>query len=220
MKNNNKKSSKKTGQAQVVTERREFYKDSYKSLSRLAMVSVGCLIGSIGLTTYALNAKHENVYIAASDSGQIVNLVALSAPNMKDANVSDWVANALVDTFNFNFSDIQQSLNSSAQAYFTQEGGEALISALEESGNFDAVINQKLIVTMVTEHTPVVTRKFFDSRAGRYTWHLEVPAIITYRTQTQEYSNEVLLSVAVTRISLREDPKGLGISKIIMENRG
>ncbi|MGD1524374.1 DotI/IcmL family type IV secretion protein [Vibrio owensii] len=218
MKNNNKK-QKKAGQAVVVKERREFYKDSYKALSKLAMVSVGCLVTSIGLTAYSLNAKHENVYIAASDSGQLVKLIPLSSPNMKDANVADWVAKALIDTFNFNFVDIKQSLNTSAQSWFTEEGGQALIKALTESGNFDAVINQKLIVTLNTEHTPVITRKFFNQRTRRYTWHLEVPALISYRTQSKEFSKRVLFKVAVSRISLREDPNGLGISKIIMENR-
>lgn len=217
--NKNNKKQRKKGQAVVVSERREFYKDSYKALSKLAMVSVGCLITSIGLTAYALNAKHENVYIAATNSGQMVKLVPLSSPNMKDANVSDWVAKALIDTFNFNFVDIKQSLNASAQSWFTEDGGQALIKALSESGNFDAVIHQKLIVTLTTEHTPVITKKFYNQRTRKFTWHLEVPALISYRTQSKEFSKKVLFKVAVSRISLREDPNGLGISKIIMENR-
>lgn len=225
MKNNNNKGVKKAkpsakkGQAVLVNERREFYKDSYKALSRLAMVSVGCLVASIGLTAFAINAKNDTKYIASTNEGQIVNLIALSAPNMKDANVAAWVSKALIDTFNFNFVDIQNSLNTSAQTWFTNDGGRALIEALQDSGNFDAVINQKLIVTLTTDHTPIITKKFFNTTTQRYTWHLEVPAMISYRTQSKEFSRRVLFKVAVSRISLREDPNGLGISKIIMENQ-
>ncbi|MFS1426451.1 DotI/IcmL family type IV secretion protein [Vibrio splendidus] len=213
-----KKSSNNQSKQVPIVERREFYKEARGSLVKLAATSVVCLVATVGLTFYNYTQASKNVYFASTDDGRLVNMIALSTPNQKDANVTAWVQEAIVDTFDMNFHNMKSSINSSSMKWFTSAGGEALISSLESEGYFETIIKNKLVVSFAPLNTPVITKKFLSS-AGKYTWHAQLEGILTYRTQSKVYTDKVIFTLEVQRVSLREDPKGMGISKIILRKK-
>lgn len=217
----NKKGAKAASKAvkQVpVVERREFYKEAKGSLVKLAATSVVCLVATLGLTFYNYTQASKNVYFASTDDGRLVKMVALSTPNQKDANVTAWVQEAIIDTFDVNFHNMKRAINNASMKWFTASGGEALISSLESEGYFETIIRNKLVVSFAPLNTPVITKKFL-SDAGKYTWHVQLDGTLTYRTQSKVYTDEVIFTLEVQRVSLREDPKGMGISKIILRKK-
>ncbi|MDW1582283.1 DotI/IcmL/TraM family protein [Vibrio sp. 947] len=218
MNNKTPKKSKPVKQV-AVAERREFYKDAHASLVKLAVTSVVCLVVSVGLAIYSHSSTTKNVYFAATNDGRMVKMVALNTPNQKDANVSAWVQEAIIETFDMNFHNMKSQIAKSSMKWFTQSGGEALVQSLDSEGYFDTIIRNKLIVAFAPTHTPVITKKFYNSSTGKYTWHLQMEGLLTYRTQTKVYSDTVVFAIEVERISLREDPKGMGISKIILRKK-
>lgn len=202
-----------------VQHRNDFYRHGDKKLFIAASVSVlGMIIQSMIAYT-AFTAKSERTYFATDKNGSLVTLYALGQPNQKDSVVSQWVANALVDTFSFNFTDYQTRLNESTLNWFTKEGGEGLLGALDSVGVIKAIVERKMILSLALEHTPVLIKQGPDPVTGVWTWTFQMKGIMTYRTQSQESSDAVTFMVQVDRRSVMDNADGLGITKVIMQRR-
>lgn len=209
--------SKSSGVAVDINSRREFYKDQASKMTKIAAVGVGCMIVSVGSVFYAITTESKNVYFALKKDKTLIDLIALSKPNHKDAAVANWLSNALVDTFDFSYFNMKKHLNTSTMRYYTDNGRKELLSALKKSGNFDAVISKKLIVGLSVDAVPLVAKKGNVSFTQNYLWKLEVPATLTFRTESQVFTNKVLFTITVARKSLLENSEGLGIARMVME---
>lgn len=200
-----------------ITARRDFYKDQASKMTKLA---VGSLVG-VGLSLagvfYSINKEADSVYFAVDENKALTELIALSQPNQKDAVVSNWLSRALVDTFDFNYSNMRNRLNESTMEWFTDSGRKELLNALVQSGHFKTIDTKKLIVSLAVDHVPLVVKKGNVSFTNAYLWKLEVPATITYRTESSVFSSNVLFTVTVSRRSLMQNAEGLGIARIVME---
>lgn len=224
-KNKNKDKKTSSGSSSIksglglVVERKEFYKDMNSNMWKIAATGVFSLVASIALSFFVLAKKENNVYFATDENGSLINMIALSEPNHKDATISNWLTRALVDTFDFNYHNLEFRINESSMKWFTSEGTSELIKSMQENGNFDVIRDRKMIVNLETEQSPIVVKKGRPDWSNQYLWKLEVPAKITYRTEASVYSNNVDITAIVSRRSLLEDPSGLGISSIIMTVR-
>lgn len=202
-----------------VQHRNDFYKQGDKKLFIAAGISIiGMAIQSI-VAMSVFTAKNERVYIATDKSGSLIELITLGTPNQKDSVVAQWVQNALVDTFSFNFTDYQRRLNDATMEWFTKEGGDGLVAALRSSGTIQSVIDRKMILSMTLDHTPILIQHGPLPNSGIYSWTLQANATMTYRTQSQEFSQPVKFQVQVDRRSVMDNAEGLGISKVIMQRR-
>ncbi len=208
---------KKVKKSIPVIERREFYKEAKNKLVILAGFSTLTLLSSAGVSYYAHQENIKNIYFSIKDDGTVVEMIPFSEPNLKDSVVTSWVQKALIETFDFNFHNMKQSLSESSMSWFTSSGGSKLIKALQEEGHFDAVLNRKLILTYTPKHAPIVVKKYLNQRTGKYTWELQAQGSMTYINQKgKRYTDNTIFNVVVERVSLRQDPTGIGISKIIM----
>lgn len=205
-----------TGQGlDAVVERREFYKDMYSKQWKVAIAGVVSLIASIMVLTASLMKEETNKYFAVDSNFQMIQLIALDQPNVKNSVVANWLTRSLVDTFDFNYHNIKQHLNETSMKWFTKEGANALITALDTSGNFDVILERKLLVSLAITDVPVVVKEGVLNNIKL--WKLQVPATITYRNESSVSSNNVVFTVTISRVSLLSDPVGLGIAKIVME---
>lgn len=200
----------------LVMERLSFYDDMKAKSWKVAAVGVASLAISISMSFFVLTKKENNVYFAINNDGSIVELTPLFSPNVSDATVANWFTRALVDTFDFNYYNLKHRMNESAIKWFTPEGRRELIRTMDENGNFEVIADRKMIVSLDTSNTPIVIQSGRPSWSNSYLWKLQVPAKITYRTETSVYSNNVIVTAVVSRRSLLEDPAGLGISSIII----
>lgn len=217
MTNNNQKTNKQSEDSglSTVVERREFYKDMYSKTWKMALTGVITLGLSVGTAVYSVNKEADNKYFAVDQNLNMIKLIALDQPNASNTVVGNWLTKALVDTFDFNYFNMKKQLNDASVKYFTAEGSAELIRALDESGNFNIILDNKLIVNLTVTHNPVIIKEGVIE--GYKLWKLQVPATITYRNETSVSSNKVIFTVTVSRVSLLTDPVGLGIAKIIME---
>lgn len=196
--------------------RNEFYKDGYKRMFVIAVLSSLCLVCSVALVFYAAQKTEKNVYFATDSNGSLIKLVALSEPNHNDAVVADWLNRALIDTFDFHYGNLEKKLNEAALKWFTPNGATELVNALDDSNNFESIRERNMFVSLALQHTPIVVKRGKPEFSRYFLWKLQVEGIMTYRTVTEEFSNPVLFTVVVSRRSMLEDPTGLGIAKIIM----
>lgn len=201
-----------------VSHRNNFYKHGTKRIYIAAIVAIAGLGLQALVAASVFTAKSERVYFATDSNGSLIQLIPLGQPNQKDIVVAQWAQRALVETFSFNFTDYKHRLNNATMTYFTKEGGDALLNALDSVGVIDAISDRKLILSMTLDHTPVLM-KSGPLRNGVYSWTFQASAIMTYRTQSQEHTNPVKFMIQVDRRSVMENADGLGISRIIMQRR-
>jgi hypothetical protein len=203
-----------------VQSRVGYYGEGLSKIQKLAYVGIGCFFISAILVFLSIKTESKNVYFAIDEQRTLIKLIPLSEPNLKDAAISDWASRALVDTFDFSYFNMKSHLNEATMEWFTDHGRQELLDSLAKTGNFDAVSKSKLIVGLTVDNTPLVAKKGVASFNNTYMWKLEVPATISYRTESTVYSNKVLFTVTIARRSLLENKSGLGIERIVMEING
>ncbi len=204
---------------EAVMLRNEFYKDGAKKLKWLIAASSVCLALSSISAYVAVSKEGINNYFAVDETGQYIELITLDRPNHKASVVSQWLTDALVDTFDFNYLNMKQVLNDKAMVWFTDSGRTSLVSSIEESGSFNVIKKEKLIAQLNLIRSPILVREGVG-RDGRYEWLMQVEGKFTYTNESSVYVNNVIFTVSITRRSMLEDVKGLGINKIFVEFTG
>lgn len=199
---------------QAVELRTDFYKDLRKTTGLQVKVGAGAFVAGLLILGFVLLRPASPTYFSVDAAGRISKMIPLSEPNVSDAAVSSWLNKALIDTFTFGFADIKYRLNESASKWFTAGGGDELIRAINEAGNFDAVIEKKMFISFSADHTPLILKK--GMKDGFYLWKFQVPGVLTYRTSNDQISSHVTFTVIVSRRSVKETPDGLGIARIAM----
>ena len=199
--------------------RNDFYHDGYRKMIAVMVIGITCLIISIGLTYYAIQKKEQNVYFATDANGALIPLIPLSKPNHSDAIIANWLSMALVDTFDFHFGNLERRLNESALKWFTSNGATELINALEDSNNFESIRNKQMFVQLSLKHSPIMLKNGKPDWSKYFLWKFQAEGLMTYRTTGEEFTNNVIFTIVVSRRSMLEDPTGLGIAKIIMTNK-
>jgi intracellular multiplication protein IcmL len=207
------------GADQVVKLRLEFFKEGSKKLKIAIYISLFCLILSSFAAYLSVSKEGERYYFAADEVGQYIELIPLKSPNHKPSVVSQWLSDALIDTFDFNYINMKQVLNEKSMKWFTDSGRSSLITSISETGSFSVITKEKLIVQLSLIRAPVLVRQGING-SGRYEWLLQIEGKFTYTNESAVYTNDVLFTVSVTRRSMLEDVKGLGINKIIVEFAG
>lgn len=201
---------------QAVMLRNEFYKDGAKTLKTLVFSSAFCLLLASTSAYVAVSKEGEKNYFAVDEAGQYIELVTLDMPNHKASVVSQWLTDALIDTFDFNYLNMKQVLNDKSMRWFTDSGRTSLIASIEESGAFSLIQKEKLIAQLNLIRSPILVREGIG-RDGRYEWLMQVEGKFTYTNESNVYTNNVVFTVSITRRSMLEDIKGLGINKIFVE---
>lgn len=202
----------------TVSHRNEFFKSGDKKLTIMLSVVVVVMVIQLFVAFLGFTARNERVYFATDRNGSLIPLIALGEPNQKDTVVAQWLQNALVDTFSFDFTNINTRLNEATMQWFTDGGATELLKAMKDSGNFEVITDRRMILTTTLNSTPILVAKRPNAE-GVFSWTFQVDAIMTFRTQSQEFTNNVRFTVMVDRRSVLEDVNGLGISKVVMTKR-
>ncbi len=190
-------------------------KDGYGMLSAMLISTTGALVLSILLLVSTL-ASSEKIYFFKADEEKVSRIINLSKPNHKTSIVSNWVSDAMVSIFNFNYVNIESHLNKESQKWFTDGGRDALIQSLKRSNYFKEIVNKKVIVELTVLQTPVFVDKRINS-AKRLEWLFQMPVLITYiKSEAEPEVSEALITLAVERVPFEENKKGLGISKMVI----
>lgn len=204
---------------EVVNHRNEYYRDGNKKMYVAAIVSIVGVFAQVMIAYSGISAKNERVYIATDSNGSLINLIPLSQPNQKPQVVAQWMQDALVDTFSFNFTDINNRLNYTTQHWFTKNGADQFLREMKESGHMDVVKDGKMIMSLTLDHTPIKIGEGYAPGSTVYSWNFQADAVLTFRTQSKEYSKKVRFTVVIERRSVLDNVEGLGIAKIVMTNR-
>jgi len=201
----------------VVSLRNEFYRDSYRKVMGILLISILLNMALGMLLYYMVTHPPAPKYFATSISGRITPIYALNEPNQSDPSVLQWATQAAIASFTYNFVDYRRELQAASE-FFTAEGWQNFIQALGASNNLDAVKAKKLIASAVVTGAPTIMAKGLLN--GRYSWRIQMPILVTYQSASQFAQNTYVVTLLIQRISTLNSPQGIGISQIVVSSGG
>lgn len=200
---------------QTVLTRNAFYRDGYRLLLKVAIIQGIIIVMLIGLIMLMIaEFKPQDRFFATTAEGRLIPLIPLNQPNLNDAAVLAWSAQAVTETMTFGFHDYQTRLQD-ASRHFTRRGWASFTKALEDSRTIESVERRRQIITVIPSKAPVIV----DQRevAGVYRWRIEMPITVSYQSGDQTNSQNSLLTLLVVRVPTLESPQGLGIEQWIQQ---
>ena len=197
---------------EIVRHRHEFQRDGHRRvlLALLASIILNAMLGiSFG---YLVTHPPAPQYFATTINGRITPLIPLDQPNMPPSTLLQWANSAAIAAYTYNFVNYRQELQSASE-FFTPDGWNQFIGALNSSNNLKSVIDKKLVVSAVATGAPVITDQGVIN--GTYTWSVQMPMLVTYQSASQTVRQNILVRIVVQRISTLYSARGIGISSFV-----
>ncbi|MEM6903052.1 MAG: type IVB secretion system apparatus protein IcmL/DotI, partial [Pseudomonadota bacterium] len=166
-----------------------------------------------GYTIYYLaNDRPSPEYFATTQDGRLIKMVPRSEPMLTQSAILTWAGKASTDAFTFDFVNFREQLQEAAVA-FTPDGWRSFLKALEDSRNLEAVRERKLIVNAALQGAPVILTEGVVN--GVYSWRIEMPIVVAYRSATDVQRQNLLVNMTVSRVPTLEYPEGVGITQFV-----
>ncbi|HHM0577190.1 TPA: type IVB secretion system apparatus protein IcmL/DotI, partial [Legionella pneumophila] len=182
----------------VVALRNKFYKDSQRKVILALLIAIVVNVVLASLVVYMITHPPAPKYFATSINGRITPLFPLDEPNQSDSAVLQWANQAAIAAFTYNFVNYRDELQASS-GFFTAEGWDQFLGALEQSNNLDAVKAKKLVVSAVATRAPIILQKGVLN--GRYSWRVQMPILVTYQSASEFTQQNNVVTMLITRVS-------------------
>lgn len=135
----------------------------------------------------------------------------LKQPNLTNDELLNWVTDAIVSIYSYNYLNAEQALNKSRQ-YFTDNGYDSFMKALKESKNLETVKSKKLIVNALAQSSATILKE--GDVDGVYTWQIQLPLEVTYQGANNDFKQNMDIQVEVVRQTYTQTPKGIAINAV------
>ena len=197
----------------AVTLRNDFYRDGQRKMILVLLVSMAANFVLASMLVYVITHPPAPQYFATSINGRITPLFPLNEPNQSDSAVLQWANQAAIAAFTYNFVNYRTELQASS-GFFTADGWDQFLTALQQSNNLDAVKAKKLIVSAVATRAPIILQKGLLN--GKYAWRVQMPMLVTYQSASEFSQQNNVVTMLITRVSTLNSPRGIGISQFVV----
>ncbi|KTC83925.1 type IVB secretion system apparatus protein IcmL/DotI [Legionella cincinnatiensis] len=197
----------------TVALRNTFYKDSQRKVVLALLIALLVNVILAFMLVYIITHPPAPKYFATSINGRITPLFPLNEPNQSDSAVLQWANQAAIAAFTYNFVNYRDELQASS-GFFTPEGWDQFLNALQQSNNLDAVKAKKLIVSAVATRAPIILQKGVLN--GNYSWRVQMPILVTYQSASEFTQQNNVVTMLITRVSPLNSPRGIGISQFVV----
>ncbi len=197
----------------AVTMRNNFYRDGQRKMMVILLLSILGNFVLASMLAYLITHPPAPKYFATSINGRITPLFALNEPNQSDSAVLQWANQAAIAAFTYNFVNYRSELQASS-GFFTADGWDQFLNALQQSNNLDAVKAKKLIVSAVATRAPVILQKGVLN--GRFAWRVQMPLLITYQSASEFSQQSNVVTMLISRVSTLNSPRGIGIAQFVV----
>jgi len=197
----------------AVALRNNFYRDGQRKMILVLLVSMVANFLLASILIYIITHPPAPKYFATSINGRITPLFPLDEPNQSDSMVLQWANTAAIAAYSYNFVNYRTELQASS-GFFTADGWDQFLSALQESNNLDAVKAKKLIVSAVATRAPIILQKGILN--GRFSWRVQMPILVTYQSASEFTQQNNIVTMLITRVSTLNSPRGIGISQFVV----
>ncbi|MFO1258831.1 MAG: type IVB secretion system apparatus protein IcmL/DotI [Gammaproteobacteria bacterium] len=198
--------------------RNNFYRDNFRRVMLFAIILVLVIIAQIGFIFFLHATRTMPSYYATTHDGKQIRLVPLDEPNLTTDALLNWVKSAAVASYSFDFVNWSESL-ANVKSYYTPDGYQNFMKALQSSGSLEGVRSKKLVVSAVQTGTPVILKEGPINK--RYSWQVQLPMLISYQSASEVIKQDINMTMLITRVPTLESEKGIGIAQLtVIEGKG
>ncbi|NCX93211.1 MAG: hypothetical protein EBX40_00850 [Gammaproteobacteria bacterium] len=200
---------KKSG-LELVLLRNDFYKDGFRRLLLICLVSL--LLNLILILTLLFGSFHKPkaIFFTAANDGKVVYGEPLNNPMLEDTQILAWVNQNVPQLFDVDFLNYRRQLED-VRPYFTDYGWQQFITALTPT--MQEILKQKYTVHAKPSDVPFIMSKGVVN--GIYTWQVQVPLEITYALGPKLLVKTVTWTLILQRTNNNAYGQTLGIAQIV-----
>lgn len=198
----------------TILMRDAYTKERHFFLLRLILAMVAVIIAETWVISFLAMRQPVYKYFATDRDGRIQPITPIDQPIGSEAEVSNWVANAVVRAYTFDFANWRSQL-SAARENFTPQGWKGFEAALKDSGVLQTVLEKKYVTTAVPTGAPVLINQGMVE--GHYAWRFQMPLLVTYQSSEKTVPQNLMVNIFVVRQSEMVNPRGLGIAQLIAQ---
>lgn len=200
--------------SETVVLQTTFYRDSIGKVW-LLMISLSVAIVLLAaLSVYIYMQKPKPVNFNVGADWRIVADVPLDQPYLSQANLLQWVNDAVRQMFVFDFYQYNNQLKL-ASDYFTSDGWKVFLGQLNNYVNYNTLQTNKTFVNAVPTSAPFVLRE--GLLGPRYGWWVQIPITINYVGYQQTNNQNLTLQLLVVRVPTLNNLNGVGIDNVIVQ---
>lgn len=170
----------------------------------LILVQLGLL--GFNVVTYYLRSQAS--YFAVTPGGQRITLTASSRPNVSTKALLSWATMAATATLTLDFVNIDKNLET-LKPFFTTEGYENFIAALEADSVIDTITSKKLVLSAVPVGPAIILSE--DEIRGFHLWTVQVPILVSYLSSSAEEKSSKLVTLVISQVPTQAATTGIGI---------
>jgi len=145
----------------------------------------------------------------------LAGCAATTKPVTSKDTMQAWANEALLATFTYDYAHYPQQLRR-ASHYYTTEGWKNYASALEASGNLQAIVNKKMIASAIPQGTPKVLSK--AGTKAQAAWKIEIPMLLIYQNAHTNLKQSVIVTLVVLKTNGQSGVRGLAIDQLIVQS--
>lgn len=199
----------------AVVVRNEFYKNSYRKLLFVLLLSIACNLLLGGGYYYMLSNPPTPVYFAVKLNGRVLPVFPITEPNQSDQEVLEWAKQAAMAAFTYNYTNYRREFQSSSD-FFSPWGWQQFLKALKGSNNLDAIIAKKMLVSAQLGKNRKYEIQKQGLVSGHYAWRVKIPLIITYQSSQAFTQENTLVTLLILRFSTLNSPAGISIEQFVV----
>lgn len=172
----------------------------------LLMVQVGLL----GLNFISYSLRKIGTYYGSQPSGATSELIPLFRPSVSTQALLNWATLAATATLTLDFVNYQKNLADLKQ-YFTRDGYDSFIAALNEAGTIETIQSKKLVSSAVAIGPAIIIQE--DEKRGIHSWRIQVPLSVSYLSASAEERTIRLITLLIRQVPTDYAATGIGIDQ-------
>jgi intracellular multiplication protein IcmL len=198
---------------QVVRLKDDYYRDGfYKILVAIALIVFAILL-LCATSLYLFLSKPRPVDFAVGKEFRVLADVPITQAYLPEADLIQWVSEAVPSSFNLDFIHYMDQIKHSAQ-YFTSEGWKTFLDILNIYANYNTISNNKLVVTATPTSAPfIINQQVYQ---GRYSWWVQMSINLVSSSYQSSSSQPLTLQIFVVRVPTLNNLSGVGIQNVIL----
>ena len=202
---------------EVTRLRNTYYRNSHRKLVGILLLAFIFIMILSGMLVYLAAHPENPKYFAISSDGKLTPLDSLNEPNISPSALLQWANTAAIASYTYNFVNYKQALQAASE-FYTPEGWDAFMTALNNTNNLPQVISKKLLVSAVATGAPVILQQGLLNDS--YSWRVSMPMLVTYQSASQFSQQSIVLTMLITRIPTLISARGIGIAQFVVTGSG
>jgi intracellular multiplication protein IcmL len=188
-------------------------KKTNKVTFTIKVLSIIGILLAVGVYYYFTHRK-EPAYGAIynyQNKNYLIPMTPLSQPIINSQALLIWSSEAATAAYTYDAANYQAQFAVVINKYFTKKGGQAFMSALQNSGSISNLLSKKLVVTSVVNGSPLILKQ--GILLGKESWRIQVPVLVDYQSASEIQTASYIITMLIVRTNPADNPQGIGIEQ-------